>query len=99
VSCPETAADPSRRYGIVRCDNPNREHEGPHRSRGFDGQLVTWGNPAGRRQAPGPDPDWFEAYAAGDEVLIAAARARYSSKLQQAGFPSLIDELDEDGKR
>lgn len=99
MSCRATAADPAKRFGIVQCDNPNREHVGPHRGRGFGGQIVTWGTAAGRRQPPGPDRDWFEAYAQGDPVLIAAARARYSTKLQQAGFPPLIDELDEDGKR
>jgi hypothetical protein len=99
MSCQATAADPSRRNAIVRCDNPNRDHAGPHRGRAFDRQLVTWGTAPGRRQPPGPDRDWFDAYASGDEVQIAAARARYSSKLQDAGFPGLIDELDEDGKR
>lgn len=94
MKCRETAADPTKRFAIVECRHPVTPHDGQHHAVASDGTTIRWGLRPARGFRPGPDPDWFDAYASGDEDEIAAARARYSTKLQDAGWPPLTDELD-----
>jgi hypothetical protein len=99
TGCPATAADPSRVGGLLTCENPNPDHEGQHYALDDAGQVRKWGHVQTRaRRQPAPGRDFHDAYASGDAIKIAAARARYSDELRAAGFPGLTDPLDFGGQ-
>lgn len=94
MKCRETVADPTKRLAVLECRHPVASHDGQHHAQASDGSTVRWGRKPARGTPPAPDRDWFDAYASGDPAAIAEARARYSTKRQDAGWPPLTDELD-----